>query len=67
MNQSDPFNLQRFVDTPSRWYQLVRAELKAGCKSSHWMWLIFPNGKDWDKVPSPISTASGHMKRLTLT
>ncbi|CAN5491075.1 DUF1810 domain-containing protein [soil metagenome] len=40
--QSDPFNLQRFVDAQDSVYPQVLAELRAGAKRSHWMWFIFP-------------------------
>jgi uncharacterized protein (DUF1810 family) len=38
----DPYNLQRFVDAQEAVYSKVCAELRAGCKRSHWMWFIFP-------------------------
>jgi len=40
MNTSD--DLQRFVDAQDPVYSQVCAELKAGQKSSHWMWFVFP-------------------------
>jgi uncharacterized protein (DUF1810 family) len=45
MNQRDPYNLQRFVEAQSRCYEQVRDELRAGRKSSHWRWYIFPQWK----------------------
>jgi uncharacterized protein (DUF1810 family) len=42
MNQPDPYNLQRFVDAQSPVYKQVLGELRAGLKTSHWMWFIFP-------------------------
>ena len=39
---SDPFNLQRFVDAQRDVYERVRAELQRGEKQSHWIWFIFP-------------------------
>src|SRR5438477_13206340 len=42
MNE-DPFDLQRFLDAQSRIYPRVLAELRAGRKTSHWMWFIFPH------------------------
>src|ERR1051325_5916405 len=39
---SDPYDLQRFVDAQDRVYTRVVAELRAGRKTSHWMWFIFP-------------------------
>ncbi|MCX7790048.1 MAG: DUF1810 domain-containing protein [Chloroflexaceae bacterium] len=34
--------LQRFLDAQAPVYATVCAELRAGCKQSHWMWFIFP-------------------------
>ena len=39
---SDPYDLQRFVDAQDRVYARVVAELRAGRKTSHWMWFVFP-------------------------
>jgi uncharacterized protein (DUF1810 family) len=36
------FNLDRFVEAQAPVYKHVLAELKAGRKTSHWMWFIFP-------------------------
>jgi uncharacterized protein (DUF1810 family) len=38
-------DLQRFVDAQARVIDHVRQELKAGRKTSHWMWFIFPQIK----------------------
>jgi uncharacterized protein (DUF1810 family) len=38
----DPHNLQRFIDAQEAVYPQVCAELRRGQKTSHWMWLIFP-------------------------
>jgi uncharacterized protein (DUF1810 family) len=38
----DPFELQRFVDAQEPLRQRVKAEMRAGRKSSHWMWFFFP-------------------------
>jgi uncharacterized protein (DUF1810 family) len=42
---NDPYNLKRFVDAQLDVYEDVCTELRAGCKSSHWMWFIFPQIK----------------------
>ena len=43
----DSFNLQRFVDAQSGGvFEQALAEMKAGRKSSHWMWFIFPQHRD---------------------
>lgn len=39
---NDPYELQRFVDAQDRVYGRVVSELRAGLKTSHWMWFIFP-------------------------
>jgi uncharacterized protein (DUF1810 family) len=39
---TDPYNLQRFLDAQTPVIEDVMAELRAGCKRSHWMWFIFP-------------------------
>ena len=39
---TDPFELQRFVDAQAPVYADVLDELRAGHKTSHWMWFIFP-------------------------
>ena len=40
--EHDPFELQRFVDAQEPLRQRVKAEMRAGRKSSHWMWFFFP-------------------------
>jgi len=42
---ADPYKLQRFLDAQADVYDDVRAELRAGRKTSHWMWFIFPQMK----------------------
>jgi uncharacterized protein (DUF1810 family) len=39
---STSFDLTRFVDAQAVVYPEVVAQLRAGRKSSHWMWFIFP-------------------------
>lgn len=39
---NDPYDLQRFVDAQEPVLGQVRAELRAGRKTSHWIWFIFP-------------------------
>ena len=41
-DQSDRYNLQRFVDAQNPIFDQVRSELRSGRKRSHWMWYIFP-------------------------
>jgi uncharacterized protein (DUF1810 family) len=39
---SDAFDLQRFIDAQEPVYEQVLRELRAGGKTSHWMWFVFP-------------------------
>ncbi|MDP3090446.1 MAG: DUF1810 domain-containing protein [Nitrospira sp.] len=39
---ADVYNLHRFLNAQERVYDTVLAELRAGTKSSHWIWFIFP-------------------------
>jgi uncharacterized protein (DUF1810 family) len=41
---NDRFDLERFVDAQDQGgtYEAARAELRAGRKTSHWMWFVFP-------------------------
>ena len=39
---TDAYNLQRFLTVQTPIYDIVLAELRAGRKSSHWIWFIFP-------------------------
>lgn len=38
----DPFDLQRFVAAQALVYDTVVRELRAGRKTTHWIWFIFP-------------------------
>ncbi|CAN1600870.1 DUF1810 domain-containing protein [Pseudomonas mediterranea] len=39
---SDIYNLSRFVEAQAPVFSRVMDELRAGRKTSHWMWFIFP-------------------------
>jgi len=39
---SEPYNLARFVEAQKSIYPYVLQELRAGSKTRHWMWFIFP-------------------------
>ncbi len=39
---TDDYNLQRFLAAQEHVYDTVLEELRAGRKSSHWIWFIFP-------------------------
>ncbi|MDB5594761.1 MAG: hypothetical protein JWM36_1722 [Hyphomicrobiales bacterium] len=36
------FDLQRFMDAQDQVYRQVCSQLRAGRKTSHWMWFVFP-------------------------
>ena len=55
--QSDPFDLQRFVDAQERIYDTVIAELTAGRKRSHWMWFVFPQLRGLGSSPTAMRFA----------
>lgn len=38
----DPFDLERFVTAQAPVIDVVRDELQAGTKRTHWMWFVFP-------------------------
>ena len=44
MSDDDPHDLARFTQAQDegRTYERVVAELRAGRKTSHWMWFVFP-------------------------
>ena len=42
MNASDPYNLERFLAAQAGAHDTAVAELRNGCKQSHWMWYVFP-------------------------
>lgn len=43
-DDADPFDLERFVRAQDLGgtYEHALAELHRGCKTSHWMWFVFP-------------------------
>ena len=42
MKADDPFDLNRFLQAQEGVYADALAELRAGRKTSHWMWFVFP-------------------------
>lgn len=42
---ADPFQLSRFVEAQDACIERVRAELRSGRKTTHWIWYIFPQLK----------------------
>jgi uncharacterized protein (DUF1810 family) len=54
---TDPFNLQRFLDVQVGLYDRALAEMRAGAKSTHWSWLVFPQTKK--QSSSPVAARFG--------
>lgn len=52
--ESDPFDLQRFVDAQAPVYPTVVDELRAGRKRSHWMWFVFPQLRGLGGSPTAV-------------
>ena len=52
-SSADPYNLERFIEAQAPIYNRVLSELRAGMKTSHWMWFIFPQIRGLGQ--SPIS------------
>jgi uncharacterized protein (DUF1810 family) len=55
-----PDDLQRFVLAQDPVFERVLSELRAGMKTSHWMWFIFPQirGLGWSPVSLEYAIAS---------
>jgi len=56
-SQSDPYDLQRFVDAQGRVYDTVVVELRGGRKRSHWMWFVFPQLRGLGSSPTAMRFA----------
>jgi uncharacterized protein (DUF1810 family) len=56
---NDPHNLQRFVEAQAPVIEQVLRELRAGRKSSHWMWFIFPQLRGLGRSPTAEKYAIG--------
>jgi uncharacterized protein (DUF1810 family) len=57
MQDGDPFDLARFVSAQDAAYEGVVRELRAGRKTSPWMWFIFPQLRGLGT--SPMATYYG--------
>jgi uncharacterized protein (DUF1810 family) len=56
-SNADRHNLQRFIDAQALVFPRVLLELKAGSKTSHWMWFIFPQIRGLGRSPTSIEYA----------
>ncbi len=55
--QTDPFDLQRFVDAQEESIDSVFEELRAGRKVGHWMWYVFPQVMGLGNSPAAVRYA----------
>jgi uncharacterized protein (DUF1810 family) len=62
---SDTHNLQRFVEAQDRVYARVVTELRAGRKTSHWMWFVFPQVSGLGSSPMAQQYAIGSLAEAT--
>lgn len=56
-SERDQYNLERFVSAQDSIYAEVVSELRAGMKTSHWMWFIFPQIRGLGRSPVSIEYA----------
>jgi uncharacterized protein (DUF1810 family) len=56
MDSDDPYDLQRFVaaQEAGRSYERAVSELRAGRKTSHWIWFVFPQIAGLGHSPASI-------------
>jgi len=60
-NQSDPYNLRRFVDAQNPVFEEVRSELRRGLKETHWIWFVFPQIRGLGSSPMAAEFAIGSL------
>ncbi len=53
-SESDPFDLERFVDAQAPVYRNVVEELRSGRKRGHWMWFVFPQLRGLGGSPTAV-------------
>ncbi len=52
MTIASPNDLERFRTAQGPIYETALAELRMGCKRSHWMWFIFPQLRGLGRSPT---------------
>ena len=55
MAGTDPFNLERFVRAQDPVLERAMAELRAGRKTTHWMWFAFPQHAALGRSPMAVN------------
>jgi len=70
VTMDDSYDLQRFVTAQAEIYEDVCSELRAGQKTSHWMWFIFPQiqglGRSGKSMKYAISSRLVECTRLVI-
>jgi uncharacterized protein (DUF1810 family) len=56
-SDQDTYNLGRFLLAQERVFDRVVSELRAGMKTSHWMWFIFPQIRGLGRSPISVEYA----------
>lgn len=56
-SDSDRYNLERFLVAQAGEFEQVLFELRAGMKTSHWMWFIFPQIRGLGRSPISVEYA----------
>src|SRR4051812_46683368 len=52
---ADPYNLRRFEDAQAGGvYERALGEIRAGRKTSHWMWFVFPQLRGLGRSPTAV-------------
>ena len=57
MHKQDPYNLNRFVEAQASNFADALAELRAGCKETHWSWYVFPQIRGLGSSPASVRYA----------
>lgn len=69
----DPYNLSRFIEAQDSVIEQALSEVRAGRKTSHWMWFVFPQLRGLGASPtaqfyglSSLGEARGYLAEPTL-
>lgn len=63
--ESDPYDLNRFLEAQSPCYDRVLQELEAGRKTTHWIWFIFPQIAGLGKSETAKKFAIGSLEEAS--
>jgi uncharacterized protein (DUF1810 family) len=59
---ADPYRLERFVEAQDGVHERALDELRAGRKTSHWMWFVFPQVAGLGSSPTAREYAIGSLE-----